>query len=185
MFKCDTHSVPERSLRETLENILSSVISKKTYTFDDKEQLLTSLESLYNCPVCSRERNVNRNMQGISVNMSSIDNGIVPKLNRGYNNIPVISPFSYKIDSTCFLKILLGISIDIPDNYSLLFYPDEFFTSCGLFFSFPFQKLDKNLILIVYNFSEEHIIISRNDKLGYFVPYYSPTIDNINHIDKE
>lgn len=182
MLKCDVHVVPERSVREVLENLLSSVLSKKTYSFEDKNDLLTVLESFYHCPVCSRQRSVNRNLSDISINSSSVDNGVTPELNKHLNAIQIYSPFSYKINHKSFDKIPLKISFDIPDNYQLNFYQNDFFSRIGLHMVCPLSNPpNKNIILFVYNLSEEDIFISRKNLLGYFVPYYSPKIINVNH----
>lgn len=186
MLKCENHPIPERTVREVLENLLSSVLSKKTYIFDDKEDLLTALESFYNCPVCTRNRNVNRNLSDLSINTYSIDNGIPPKANYEINSIQVYCPFSYKIESKSFAKIPLKIVFDIPENYRLHFYQDEFFSLSGLhIISFSSNYKNKYITLIAHNLSEEDIFISRNNLLGHFVPYYCPKIININHKHEE
>ena len=60
-LKCDTHSSPEKSLKEFLENVFSSLISPlpvKVYDIQTMDQAIELIMKMMSCPVCSRSLTV-------------------------------------------------------------------------------------------------------------------------------
>lgn len=183
------HPIPEMTTEEVLENIIESSLIKNFgtsgYNIKNKQDLLFSLLSFYNCPVCQRFRKIAVPEKEITFNIKNlIPDTIQPIFNENLQTLEVYLPLLLTIYPQENINIDLGFSVELPKFYKLQFHSTEEYLILGLHIQAPLITYDYKRIITLYihNKSDKIINVSRNKPIGNFSIERTITVNNINII---